>query len=598
MKYLFLVCFLLAFTGHPAWSLSFDENDPLLVESLLQPHTWNPGQNGQLILKLKLPPGYHAYEDQFKINILEPDGFKQGKIVLTKVKEWFDKFSKRNRRGFEIESEMQIQLEAPLQFQADHKEMKLDLTYQACTDSFCLFPMTKTLSVPIELVLSAKINEPQIVPATASEITGSKDFFSLDRFNEWLGKSWGLALLFSFVAGILTSFTPCIFPMIPITLAILAKDSEKRSRSQNFLLSVFYVHGIAFTYSVLGLIAASSGGLFGSSLGHPGVLSVICFVFLIMSLSMYGLFEIQVPAFLRNKLGNGSKKSGFLGAFISGLFAGIVASPCVGPVLVGILAFVATQKSHVFGFFLLFSYAMGLGLIFLVLGAFTELTRKLPRSGPWMEAVKFVLGSLMLGAFYYYLSLLISQRWHDGALGLGLVIVASAAGAFATLKGSHPLLKVRKGLLQAVLFIGFAYLSISIFDLRPLISTPYSAVQTQALNSWKPYSEKDYQLALQSGKPLVIDFYADWCAACHELDQHTFSNPDVQKAMENFILLRFDATSDSELLRQLKLKYKIQGLPTVVFYSASGLWQEKMTLTEFETAKNFIQRIKTVSSIR
>ncbi|MEK6773748.1 MAG: cytochrome c biogenesis protein CcdA [Bdellovibrionota bacterium] len=599
MKSHFALYFFVTLFALQAWSVAFDENDPLLVESQLQPHSWSGGQSGQLTLKLKLPPGYHVYEEQLKINILEPDGFKQGKVSLDGVKEWFDKNSKRNRRGVENKSQMKIQLEAPMTFQNTHSQMKFDLTYQACSETFCLFPLTKTISVPIELIgpfsqTPAQI-QPQLIPgssAPSSEVRNSVSFFSADQLSQWLGKSWIMALLFVFLAGILTSFTPCIFPMIPITLAILAKDSEKRSRVQNFLLSIFYVQGIAFTYSILGLIAASSGSLFGSGLGNPIVLSFICIIFLIMSLSMYGYFEIQVPSFLRNNLGQGTKKTGYFGSFLSGLFAGIVASPCVGPVLVGILAFVATQKSHLFGFLLLYSYAMGLGLIFLFLGAFTELTRKLPRSGPWMESIKFLLGSLMLGAFFYYLALLLPERWHDGFLGLGLIIVASLAGAFNPTKGEHPVLKLRKGFLQAILFVGFSYLAISIFNLRPIISGPYAISEDLTLPQWKPYAEAEYKTALESRKPIIIDFYADWCAACHELERHTFSSSKFKALADQFILLRFDATKNSELLRVLKSKYKIQGLPTVIFYTPNGVWQDSLTLTEFEGPDRFVKRMQ------
>ncbi len=600
MKSHFALYFFVTLIGFHAWPASFDENDPLLVESQLQPHSWSGGQSGQLILKLNLPPGYHVYEEQLKLHILEPDGFKQGKIFLDGVKEWFDKTSKRNRRGVENKSQMKIQLEAPITFQNSHNEMKFDLTYQACSESFCLFPITKTISVPIELMGPISSTQPQLIPGSSvpfTDIRNSVSFFSADQLTQWLGKSWIVALFFVFFAGILTSFTPCIFPMIPITLAILAKDSEKRSRAQNFLLSIFYVQGIAFTYSILGLVAASSGSLFGSGLGNPIVLSFICIIFLIMSLSMYGYFEIQVPSFLRNNLGQGTKKTGYFGSFLSGLFAGIVASPCVGPVLVGILAFVATQKSHLFGFLLLYSYAMGLGLIFLFLGAFTELTRKLPRSGPWMESIKFLLGSLMLGAFYYYLALLLPERWHDGFLGLGLIIVASLAGAFNPTKGAHPILKLRKGFLQAILFVGFSYLAISIFNLRPIISGgPYAISEDHlSLPDWKPYSEAEYKTALESHKPIIIDFYADWCAACHELARHTFSDSRFKALADKFVLLRFDATKNSELLRILKSKYKIQGLPTVIFYSPKGVWQDSLTLTEFEGPDLFIKRMQKIS---
>jgi len=571
-------------------AVTFDENDPLLVEAKLQPLTWSAGQSGSLILNLKLPPGYHGYEDQIKLTILEPDGFKQGKIEMSSIKEWYDKFSKKKRRGFENASNVKIQLEAPVVFQNSHTQMKIDLTYQACTDSFCLFPTHRTLSIPIDM--KGPFAQESALPAVSAPMVDptSSSWLSVGHFEEWLGKSRAMALLFAFLAGILTSFTPCIFPMIPITLAILAQGSEQRTRAQNFLLSVFYVLGIAFTYSILGLAAASSGQLFGASLGNPWVLSMICGVFLLMSLSMYGYFELQVPAFVRNKLGSGTKKTGHLGAFISGLFAGVVASPCVGPILVGILAYVASQKDHVFGFFLLFTYALGLGLIFLVLGAFTELTRKLPRSGVWMDSVKFVLGSVMLGVFYYYLSFLIPERWHQGFLGVGLILVGSLAGAFSSPATTSAFMKVRKGFLQAILLIGIAHIAFAIFAGNPTASGPV-AIESNRAKNWKNYSETEFKMAIESGKPIIIDFYADWCAACHELDQHTFSRSEVQEQTQNFVLFRFDATKDSPELQALKKKYKIQGLPTVVFHAPNGEWRESLTLTEFEKAESFLKRL-------
>jgi thiol:disulfide interchange protein DsbD len=437
---------------------------------------------------------------------------------------------------------------------------------------------------------------PALEPATTSiPLSTTKNIFSSDYFKETLEKGGLAVFLLAFLAGILTSFTPCIFPMIPITLAVLGQSSEKRSRFENFLISCIYVLGIATTYSVLGLLAATSGTLFGASLGSPYVLTVVCAVFLAMSLSMYGLYDMQVPAWVRNKFG-GHVKTGnhHLTTYLSGLFAGIVASPCVGPVLVTILAYVAAHQNKVLGFFLLFTYALGLGLIFLVLGLSNQLTRLLPRSGAWMNGVKFVLGSLMLGAFYYYLDLLVPDRWFDGLLGVGLVAVASTFGAFATTHGGKPLFALRKGFLLAVLLIGSGFLGLGIFNLRPVLDQRFiseSAAPVAEL-PWQPFSEEALQKAVQQGKPVVIDFWADWCAACHELEQFTFTDSRVKLTAAQFVLLKFDATKDSEELRRLKQKYGIQGLPTVVFYNPHGVWLENLNLTAFENAPKFLKRLE------
>lgn len=568
-----------------------DNPDPLLTEVSLSLYEWNPGQSGNLKIKLKLPKGYHAYEDMFRLTILEPDGFRMGAFNIKPVHEFYDKFSKKNRRGIQEKGTLTAHLEAPLSFTKNSSKLILELTYQACSESFCLFPVTKKIETPLKLI------DAPVVPEITNPIAGiqppSKNIFSSDYFAEVLNRGGLLIFVLAFFAGILTSFTPCIFPMIPITLAVLGNDSEKRSRFQNFLRSCIYVLGIATTYSVLGLIAASSGTLFGASLGNPYVLSTICIVFLAMSLSMYGLYDIQVPAWMRQKFGGKvSTRNQHLTTYLTGLFAGIVASPCVGPVLVTILAYVATHQNKVLGFFLLFTYALGLGLIFLALGLSNQLIRLLPRSGAWMNGVKFVLGSLMLSAFYYYLNLLLPARAFDAALGLGLVVIGSVFGAFKSVKKVSD--GLRKGLMMATLLVGVGFLSFGIFNLRPLVEQRViteGGIDPNLKLNWQPYSEDLLQKAAQEKKPVIIDFWAEWCAACHELEQFTFIDPKIRAMSQQFVLLKFDATKDSDQLRYLKAKYKIQGLPTVIFYNPQGVWLQGLTLTTFESAPKFLIRM-------
>lgn len=570
-----------------------NETDPLLAKTTVLPYEWAPGMGGQIEIQMKLPQGFHAYEDKFSVVILEPEGFKISPFKIEPLIKWHDKFSKKERTGIETTATLTALLEAPPRFLKKYENMKLELTYQACSDQFCLFPTTKLIDVPISVTMVE--GAPEIKEGDAQPTMSTTAFFDTGNFEKYLGSSMFAGLLFVFLAGIFTSFTPCIFPMIPITLAVLGNHSNERTRLQNFVTSCVYVLGIATTYSILGLIAASTGGLFGATLGNPIVLSVICIIFLAMALSMYGLFEIQVPAAIRNRLGRGKQKQSLGGAYLTGLFAGIVASPCVGPILVAILTYVASTQNKLLGFLFLFTYALGLGLIFIALGLSNQLVKSLPRSGTWMNGFKFILGSLMLSAFYYYLNLLLPDRWFDLALGFGLIVVASVYGAFLKVHNKQVLEHIRKGVMMAVLYVGIGHTALGAFDLRPYIQGRIQANnslnQIQKLN-WQPYSEELLAEAAKTRKPVIIDFWADWCAACHELEEHTFTDPRVRAMAGNFILVKFDATQDSEKLRSLKKKYKIQGLPTVIFHNPNGVWIDALTLTQFESAEKFLKRME------
>lgn len=560
--------------------------DPLLARPQLSVYEWSVGQGGDLKIELELPPEYHAYEDKFQLEVVSPEGFKVTQPKIAPLVEWFDKYSKRNRTGIKGQAVLSAAIEAPAAFTTPAEVLSLTLTYQACTPQFCLFPTIKNIEIPIKLI-----------GYEAASHTQSKGIHSEQDLLSYLDQGLLTALFFIFIAGIVTSFTPCIFPMIPITLAVLGNHAQQRSRLQNFITSLFYVLGISTTYSLLGVAAASSGSMFGASLGNPYVLALICSLFLLMALGMYGLYDLQMPAFIRNRLGNAKTSPGFSGAFLSGLLAGIVASPCVGPVLVAILTYVASTQDHLKGFLLLFTYAWGLGLIFIVLGLFSELTKKLPRSGPWMNFSKFLLGTLMLSAFFYYLELLLPSRFFDAALGVGLISLASIYGAFIPNQGISALRRLQKGFMQALLVVGSASLIIAAFDLRPLIrNSNFSADslnQAQKLN-WQSFSQEALQDAFTQNKPVIVDFWADWCAACHELEQNTFTDLRVRAMAENFILLKFDATKDSALLKELKNKYNIQGLPTLLFFSREGDWLKEQTLTQFEKSDSFLKRMEWV----
>jgi thiol:disulfide interchange protein DsbD len=549
------------------WVAFADQSGEVQFQVLTQPLTLQEGQIKTARLSINLPKGFHAYLDQFKISNVNPDNFQVGQLKVKPEVEFFDKYSKQNRKGLFESGEIELQIESPEKVKSKMEKLTFDLKYQICSDQVCFLP--KTYNVVID------VNFAQIKTDTAQ----SMSMFSAGTIENHLAKNFYLTYFLVFLAGILTSFTPCIFPMIPITLSILGHDSHNKSRSQNILRSVFYVLGIAVTYSALGVAAALTGAIFGQALANKWVVSSLVGLFVLMALSMWGAFELQVPAFIRNRLGTG-KSHGYTGAFFMGMVAGIVASPCVGPVLVSILSFVSTTQNAVLGFSLLFTYAIGLGLIFIAIGASSQLLKKLPRSGPWMEFIKFALGLLMIGVALYYLKFVIPMEYWIIVLGLTFVVISIWQGAFH-FQRKHP---YRQALFIIVFVASMTLTLLAIFQrdqVSPIFNNQVEGAIGEKLIHWTPYSEAVIAQAKADNQPVILDFFAEWCAACHELEEKTYTDPEFIELSKQFKLVKIDATEDLPEVQLILEKYKIKGLPTVIFINKKGDILSELTFTQF-----------------
>ena len=534
---------------------------------LTQPLTLHEGQIKSARITMTMPKGFHAFADQFKISNIEPNKFQVGQLKLNPEIEFFDKYSKKNRKGLFEAGEIEIQIESPEKVTSKMEKLTFDLKYQICSDQVCFLPKTQKISIDI--------NFTQMKEAPTSS---SMSMFSAGTIENQLSKNFYLTFLFVFLAGILTSFTPCIFPMIPITLSILGNESHNKSRGQNVLRSIFYVLGIAVTYSSLGVVAALTGAIFGQALQNKWVVGSLVSLFVLMALSMWGAFELQVPAFIRNRFGTGQSK-GYTGAFFMGMVAGIVASPCVGPVLVSILSFVSTTQSAVLGFSLLFTYAIGLGLIFIAIGFSSNILKKLPRSGPWMEFIKFALGLMMIGVALYYLKFVIPMEYWIMVLGVTFLAISIWQGAFH-FQRKHP---YRQALFVIVFVASLTLTLLSIFKreyVSPVFNNKPEEV-TELQIKWIPYSESVLAQAKAENQPVILDFMAEWCAACHELEEKTYTHPEFIELSKQFKLVKIDATEDLPEVKQILEKYKIKGLPTVMFINKKGDILSELTFTQF-----------------
>lgn len=593
----FLIAFVVSILTSPFMLLANEKLDQNALQATgrFVPFQVEAEQNVVLEIQLQMAEGYKAYEEMFELRIKTPaqGGFKLGKFYIDPIKEFFDETSKKVRRGVVGSALLKAPLEAPPTWAFAEDKIIFELTYQACTNTYCLFPKTLDIEVPFSW-LGPK-------PLSATPIEGStkfnwQEFLSFERALQDQNTLWLLFVLF--ILGILTSFTPCIYPLIPITLSVLGREAHARTKTQSFIAASVYVLGMAITYAGLGVLAASSGKLFGSFMSSPWVLGPVAGVFLLMSLSSFGLFDIQMPAKLQLYFQK-QKGQGLFGVFVTGLISGVIAGPCVGPVLVGVLTFIAQTQDLWLGFWSLFAFAIGMGQILLVIGTFSNALKLLPKSGAWMEGVKTFFGIVMLGMFFYYLQMLIPNRLWEGLLGIGFILLASLKGTLQT--PAPPTIKqsLKKGLSMATLLFGVFLVFWSVMDLSSKVGGPFVYQQPPSsaqLEGWQEYSEDLLTAAQASKQPVIIDFYADWCAACHELDKKTFRDPQfiATAKNKNIVLLRFDATRNTPELEILKARYQIVGLPTVIFYNSQGELLDSLRINEFKPAFDFIERMNSL----
>ncbi|MFA6954754.1 MAG: protein-disulfide reductase DsbD [Thermoanaerobaculia bacterium] len=459
-------------------------------------------------------------------------------------------------------------------------DVTVGVFYQACNDSVCLPPKEVTKTAALSAITVDSLGEPAAAQATDGAFQkladapggASKGLFSGDIGSTMQSRGLATTLLVVFVLGMALTLTPCVYPLIPLTMAFFSSQTGG-STARRVGLSSTYVLGIAITYSTLGVFAALSGALFGAWMQKPGVLGFFALLMVLLALSMFGLYDINVPQFIANRA---SARAGFIGSLTMGLLAGIVAAPCVGPFVVSLIALVSQSGNPYLGFLLFFVLALGLGVPFLLLGIFSSGASSLPRSGPWLVKIKQALGFVLIAMAFYFLRPVVGDEIYRWGVAGSLILGA----LFLFVRGEQ----TRAGNVIRVV-CGLLLLAGAVPFVMPRTTGPEI--------SWAKYDDAKIAAAAAEGKPVIIDFYADWCLPCKELDHNTFNQKGVVDEAKRFATFKADLTrGDDERSKELVKRYGIIGVPTIVFIDAKGNEIRELRLTGFEKPEAFLERLR------
>lgn len=420
------------------------------------------------------------------------------------------------------------------------------LRYQACNDETCLPPRT----LPVTLTLGAA---PVIGVAPAAVLTGDVTGDQRGRIEGWM-RDRGLAVTLALAAifGLGLNLTPCVYPLISVTIAYFGGQS-RRASGRVLTLAGAYVLGIATTFSILGVAAALSGGVFGAALQRPAVLASIAVMLVALAASNFGFYQLRAPGFVATRVGRSSY--GIMGALLMGLTMGIVAAPCVGPIVIGLLLFVAARQDALLGFALFFALALGMGAPYLVLATAAGSIRRLPRSGAWLVWVEHLFGFLLLGMALYFATPLLGDRI-VGAITPLLIAVAGVYLGFVGPAGHHGAFTIVRRTV-GVLAVGAAV----------WVAVPHRA---ESAIAWEAFSPDGLAQAARAGRPALVDFTARWCLPCRENDTMTFVDPMVTKEAERFAMLRADVTEMTPDREEWMQRFHVLGVPTIVLFGSSG----------------------------
>jgi len=591
--------------------------EPLDPEQAFQLASQIDGNSARL--RWTIAPHHYLYRDKVSVQVVEPQG-AQAQFTLAEGEEKNDAFLGKVRIFHDV-----LELDVTLPDLQSGQKIKLNIGFQGCAEAgICYPPMEKLVELIAGNITPSLANSTKTTTASAPPPATAPPLNEQDAIAEKLksGNTW-LAIGLFFLAGLGLALTPCIFPMIPILSGIIAGQGEHISTRRAFTLSLIYVLSMSVAYTVAGVLAGMFGSNLQAAFQNPWILGSFALVFVALAFSMFGFYELQVPSSLQSKIADlsGKQKSGStLGVVIMGLLSALIVGPCVAPPLAGALIYIGQTGDAILGGAALFALSIGMGLPLILVGTLGG--KVLPRAGAWMDAVKAVFGVMMLGIAIWLVSRILPDSvtmalWAVLLITSGVYLGALETATHPSYKTYHasreltghmePVGKESTGwarlwkALGIILIMWGALMLVGVASgqgtpLQPLKGmTSYGASASSPSAAGLQFQRVADVVALEralaeaqaAGKPVMLDFYADWCVSCKEMEHNTFTDPTVQQAVAGTVLLQADVTRNSAADKALLQRFGLIGPPAILFFGKDGTERKASRLVGYKAPDVF-----------
>ena len=563
-------------------------SDPVLAPEVAFQLQLKPLDKQTVQADFSIAPGHYLYRERIKFSVLSPSNIKLTDIQLP-AGEIKDDANFGKQEVYHRDFQASLKLSAPTE------KLTLLASYQGCSEKgLCYAPIKNTLTVAFDPIATAAPSAPATSPSINNEAESSTQLLKS-------GQVW-LSITGFFFAGLLLSMTPCVLPMIPILSSIIVGQhsvNNAAAKWHGFSLSLAYVLGMALSYALAGVAAGLTGNLISQALQNPWVLGSTALLFVLLAGSMFGLYELKLPQRFEDQMlqtTNKIKGGRFIGVFVMGALSALIVSPCVAAPLAGALIYIGQTHDVLLGGLGLFALGLGMGVPLLLIGA--SAGSLLPKTGDWMNGVRHFFGLVMLAMATWLISPLLTVAWQLGLWSILLIITAVYHKALDRLaeQASHGA-RLSKGVAVILLLLGVALLVGALSGSKSLTQPLDALINKSASNAAsthalvfervKSVAELEARLANSQGRPVMLDFYANWCVACKELEQFTFSDKKVQQLLKDTVLLQADVTANSDADRALLKRFGLYGPPGMAFFNGRGQEMPSLKTVGFQNAERF-----------